>query len=83
MRSIYLRENLSFAWKRLNVIAAIVGDVQGRLIATLFYFTIFLPFGIGSRLFSDPLRLQRNANQDSWLSRQPIPTELDAAKKQG
>lgn len=78
-----MRDILGLAWKRFNVIAAIIGDVQGRAIATLFYFTIFLPFAIGSRVFSDPLRLKLSAISKTWLSRAPIPTDLESAKRQG
>lgn len=78
-----MRELIGIAWDRLRVIAAIVGDVQGRFIALLFYFTILVPFGIGSRLLSDPLRLRINREQSTWLNREPIPTDLNAAKQQG
>jgi hypothetical protein len=78
-----LREIFSLAWKRFNVITAVIGDVQGRIIATLFYFTIFLPFGIGSRLFSDPLRQKSSGKTSAWLVRPPVPTDLESAKRQG
>lgn len=76
-------EIFSLAWKRFNVIAAIIGDVQGRLIATIFYFTIFLPFGIISRLTTDPLRQKTDAKTKTWLARPPQPTDLESAKRQG
>lgn len=71
-------------WDRFNVITAIIGDVNGRAIALIFYFTILVPFGIFSRLFTDPLR-QRVSDQVStfWEDRAPIPTDLDSAKRQG
>ncbi len=78
-----MREIFGFAWKRFNVIAAIIGDVQGRAIATLFYFTIVLPFAVGSRLSGDPLRLKMSAINKSWLNRAPVPTDLESAKRQG
>ncbi len=74
---------LQLAWKRLLVITAVIGDVQGRLIALLFYFTILVPFGIGSRLFSDPLRIKTPAGQTRWLERPLVPSTLDDARKQG
>lgn len=71
-------------WDRFNVITAVVGDINGRVIAILFYFTILVPFGIISRVFTDPLR-QRVINSTStfWEERAPIPTDLDSAKRQG
>ena len=42
-----MSEIVHLAWDRFKIIAGIVGDVQGRVIVTLFYFTILVPFGIG------------------------------------
>ena len=78
-----MREILSFAWKRFNLIASIIGDIQGRSIAILFYYTIFLPFAVGSRLFSDPLRLKIDPAGKTWVERDPVPTDLESAKRQG
>ena len=69
------------AWDRLNLIAAIMGDVQGRVIMTVIYFTILVPFGIGSRLFSDPLHIKQASAQ--WIERPAVPTDLDSARDQG
>lgn len=74
---------MRIAWKRLQIISAIVGDVQSRVIATLFYFTILVPFGLGSRLLSDPLRLRTSREQSTWLDRDPIPTDMNTARQQG
>ena len=71
------------AWDRFNIITSIIGDVQGRVIAILFYFTILVPFGLGSRLFSDPLRRKVEGRTTFWEERAPLPTDLDAAKRQG
>ncbi len=78
-----MRELIGIAWERLKIIAAIVGDVQARAISMLFYYTILVPFGLGARLLSDPLRLRINREQSTWLNREPVPTDLNAAKQQG
>jgi len=78
-----LREIAAIAWERFKIITAIIGDVQGRLIAILFYFTILVPFGVASRLFSDPLNVKRGASATAWLERPPTPTEVEAAQRQG
>ena len=74
---------LQLAWARLLVITGVIGDAQGRLIALLFYFTVLVPFGIGSRLFSDPLRRNPPAGDSTWLERPALIHTLDEAKKQG
>jgi hypothetical protein len=79
-----LQEIWRLGWDRFNAIVAVVGDVNGRMIALLFYFTILVPFGIGSRLFSDPLRQRIPTNSPTfWEERAATPTDLDSAKRQG
>ncbi len=75
-----MQEITRLAWSRFNLIAAIVGEGQGRTILTLFYFTIALPFGLGSRLFSDPMKLKQPI---AWHNRAPIPNSIESAREQG
>jgi hypothetical protein len=77
-----LKEIIQLAWDRFTIITAIIGDVQGRAIATAFYFTVLVPFGVASRLLSDPLAL-KSSGQPSWINRPPTPEALDAARRQG
>jgi hypothetical protein len=72
---------LSLARKRFDLIVSIVGDVQGKVILTAFYFTVLVPFGLGSRLLADPLR--RKAGIQGWQHRDPVPTDLESAQQQG
>ena len=78
-----MKETIDLAWHRFKIITVIVGDFQGRLIATLFYYTVLVPFGLGSRIFSDPLSIKRTSPTISWLDRVPASEELEAAKRQG
>ena len=64
-------------WKRF---AQIVGDFIGRIVLTLFYFTIFVPFGLGVRLLGDPLAVR--CKQDvRWLERRTGDPTLDDARR--
>jgi hypothetical protein len=74
-------EILRLSWERFKIITAAIADAQGRFVAMLFYFTIFVPFALGTRLFSDPLR-QRDKTP-AWLDRTPIANDLDSARRQG
>ncbi len=76
-----MNEVIRLAWDRFKIITSIVGDVQGRVIVTLFYFTILVPFGIGARLFGDALHLRPAPPQ--WLERAPVQTQLEEARRQG
>jgi hypothetical protein len=42
-------------WKRFG---QFIGDWLARIVLTFFYFTIFLPFGLGVRLFGNPLDIR-------------------------
>lgn len=77
-----MRAVFDLAWHRFNVVASIFGDAQGRVIVTAFYFTILAPFGIASRLTSDPLHL-KSTGKTAWIEREPVPSDLDSAQKQG
>ena len=74
-------EILHIAWERFKIITAAIADAQGRFVAMVFYFTIFAPFALGTRFFSDPLR-QRD-QKPIWLERPPIASDIDSARRQG
>ena len=50
-------------WKRFG---QFMGDLIGRLVLTVFYFTLFMPFGLGVRFFGDPLAM-RPRGPSKWL----------------
>ena len=54
------------AWKQFG---QFMGDLIGRVVLTLFYFTLFMPFGLGVKLFGDPLGV-RSRSRPKWLERQ-------------
>ncbi|MBL8154887.1 MAG: hypothetical protein JNM70_11950 [Anaerolineae bacterium] len=76
-------EIVSIAWDRLKIIAAIVGDIEARVIVTVFYFTILVPFGLLSRLGKDPLRLAPTPEASHWVERHPVSGDLESAQRQG
>lgn len=80
-QEVMLKEIWDIAWQRFNIITSVVADGNGRFIATLFYFTIMVPFGIISSLTMDPLRIK--STESEWLQREPVPTDLKSAKEQG
>lgn len=76
-----MKDLFRLAWDRFGVIASVIADVQSWLIVTVFYYTILVPFGLISRLNSDPLRIKEPAA--GWLEREPIPQDIDSARQQG
>lgn len=65
------------AWKRFG---QFIGDLIGRLVLTVFYFTLFMPFGLGLRLFGDPLTL-RPRGLAKWLERKTQDLTLEDSRR--
>lgn len=54
-----LIKNFWHGWKAFG---HFLGDILARIVLTVFYFTVFVPFAIGVRLFSDPLHIKTTAS---------------------
>ena len=65
------------AWKRLG---QFIGDFIGRLVLTVFYFTLFMPFGLGVRLFGDPLAI-RPSSRTKWVERKTNDLTLEDSRR--
>jgi hypothetical protein len=67
------------AWQRFG---HFMGDLLARVVLTVFYFTILLPFGLAVRLFSDPLNIRRNGTRPAWLTRVTGDQTLEQTRRQ-
>ncbi len=67
----------------MTIITSIIGDIQGRIITTLLYFTVVVPFGLISILLTDPLQRKGDNAKPSWVKREPVDNRLDGALRQG
>jgi hypothetical protein len=67
------------AWQRLGQIMA---DVVVRVILSVFYFSVLIPFAIGIRLSQDPLGTKTHAQLGWWCAREPAADNLDLARRQ-
>jgi hypothetical protein len=65
------------AWKR---IAHLIGDFQARILLTLIYFVVVLPFGVVVRWGGDPLRIKRRPAM--WVGRSSGPSNMEWARRQ-
>lgn len=70
-------------WQRWTAFATRMGGVQGRLFMGYFYFIFVTWFGLGMRIFSDPLRVKRPYNQSGWSAKDVIDSTVEAAREQG
>ena len=64
-------------WKR---IAKKVGNFQARVLLTVLYAVVILPFGLAVRIFGDPLRIRTLPSQ--WLEYTDGQTDLERAHRQ-
>ena len=53
-------------WMR---VAAALGYVNSRVLLTLLYYGLFMPYGLVSRLFRDPLRRRGPRAKSYWVER--------------
>jgi len=58
-----------------------MGDIVGRVVLTIFYFTIMLPFSLIVTLFSDPLDMKKD-KAPAWHARTTGDRTLDDARRQ-
>lgn len=65
------------AWKRIG---QFIGDQVGRVVLTLFYFTLFVPFALGVRLFADPLAIRPDVRA-KWLERKTQDLTLEDTRR--
>ncbi len=65
-------------WKRFG---RFTGDLLARVVLTVFYFTILLPFGLAVHLFSDPLKL-RDGIRPVWLTRETDDQTIEQVRRQ-
>ncbi len=76
--SIWLK--LKALWKAWTRIAHIIGNFQARVLLTILYVVLVLPFGVIVRLFADPLRIKKRP--EKWLEETPEVFDMQWAQKQ-
>ena len=75
-------ETLKKIWGIWNRFGKLMGDIVGRVVLTLLYFTIVLPFGIGVRLLSDPLKIKLIPSSSFWHPREAVTDTFEEARRQ-
>jgi len=75
-----LSEDLKALWNAWKRLAHKIGNFQARVLLTLIYALIVLPFGLIARLFSDPLHIRHRPTK--WSDRPPEVHDMSWARKQ-
>lgn len=73
-------ETLRKVWQAWKRIGQTIGDILARVVLTVFYFTLFMPFGLGVRLLGDPLMIRRRG-LSNWLERTTHDLTLDDSRR--
>lgn len=68
-------------WTAWKAFGHFMGNVLARIALTIFYFTVFVPFGVGVRLFSDPLHLKTTPSH-LWRARSTGDQKLEEVLRQ-
>ncbi len=77
-----MKQLLLRLWHGWQELGRHIGDFQARLLLTVFYFTVFVPFGILTRLFLDPLHVRKGVYQSGLNSRKTLDTDIPSAQRQ-
>jgi len=73
-------EILRKVWHTWKQIGQWIGDQLGRVVLTIFYFTLFVPFALGVRIWGDPLDM-RQKSAANWLDRKTNDLTLDDSRR--
>ncbi len=71
-------KNLWEGWKK---IVHVVGNFNARILLTVIYSILVLPFGLMVHFFSDPLHTKKRP--DKWFDHPVLPNTLEEARRQG
>ena len=75
-------EFLKKLWRGWMRFGHLMGDIVGRVVMTLFYFTLLLPFGLIITLFGDPLDMKHKDKAPVWHARTTGDRNLEEAQRQ-
>ena len=68
-------------WEGWKAFGRFMGNQVARVVLSLFYFTVLVPYGLGVRWFGDPLQIKTRPNH-LWQPRSPQdPTLADAGRQ--
>jgi hypothetical protein len=73
-------EGIKRGWQVWVRLAHKIGNFQARVLLTVLYGVIVLPFGLAVRWFGDPLRIKRRPT--GWLNRADETHDMKWAQRQ-
>jgi hypothetical protein len=77
-----LRGRAGQGWSKWRALSRKAGELQARIVLTVFYFTLAAPFGLARTYLADPLRMKPGKQGRAWLARATRDRTLDDARRQ-
>jgi hypothetical protein len=74
-------EQMKRLWAAWKKIAHAIGNFQARILLTVIYAVLILPFGLAVRLFSDSLHVKKRPAK--WLEHPGVSPDMEHARQQG
>lgn len=74
-------QRLKRLWERWKKIAHVIGNFNARVLLTVVYCVLVLPFGLMVRFFSDSLHTKKRP--ETWSDHPATPNTLEEARRQG
>lgn len=68
-------------WEGWKKIAHTIGNFQARILLTVIYAVLILPFGLMVRCFADSLHCKKRPMQ--WMDHPGVPKDMAQARQQG
>jgi len=72
------KATLSTGWKKFG---RAIGNFNARVLLTVLYAIVIMPFGVAVRFFSDSMHIKKRP--ESWFDHPPLPNTLEEARRQG
>jgi hypothetical protein len=70
-------------WNAWKGFAQRMGNYQSRVLMAFIYFTVVLPFGLGTKLLGDPLGVKGSSGGSNWQPKGlPLKPSIDEARRQ-
>jgi hypothetical protein len=71
---------LARAWQTWLRVGQKIGDFIARIVLSLFYFTVLVPFALIVRLFGDPLDIK--PGHSAWVARSTPEPTIEVCRRQ-
>lgn len=79
--AVLIMQIIKTLWYKWKKVAHKIAVFQSRVILTILYFTILLPFGIVFSLFKDALNI-KHAHSSNWIAKNKQPEILEEMREQ-